>query len=186
MNFHPSLERTSKQYNFSFPSTLHIKALFWNTDSNHKRNCSNVSAIKTVLGTSACLGADKWEYLGLAGCKTDQVQAPASHVNPAETSKAHKHEISYISLGCLVVTQLSSFHAQKTKSKHRDVSALDILKGKLKSNTNLQKHVATNGNKKSSLFFWSPFAFHLAYSYQLHLCKLQETQTILWQHFKDH
>lgn len=133
---HRKLEKQDKKHNFSSFSREDKKTVISAPQpftykscllkySNHKWNCSNVSAIKTILCTSACLGADKSEYLGLAGCKTDQVQAPASHVSTTETTQAHK--IRYISLDCLVVTQLDSFQAQITRSKHRgDVSALDI------------------------------------------------------------
>jgi len=51
--------REDKQCNFSFHSTLHIKTSFEIQTAITNRNCSNVSATKTALGTSACLGADK-------------------------------------------------------------------------------------------------------------------------------
>lgn len=54
----------------------------------------------------------------------DRSSPDTSRVSTAEMSKPHK--IWCVSLGCLVATQLYSFQAQMTKSKHRDVSALDI------------------------------------------------------------
>lgn len=108
--------REDKQCNFSFHSTLHIKTFSSN------RNCNNVSATKTALGTSACLGADKWEWLGLAGHKTDQVWTPDIHVSTAEIRKPHK--IWYTSLGCLAVTWLHSLQTQRTRSKHRQRSCV--------------------------------------------------------------